>query len=97
VDAAHGVSDVREPFSARSWDMSCCDESVVTCGASAVRGPADEWLLWVIPQTRSKAAAAASTKSTAPAAAWRIWGVARARVTGEALYRGTAWKIVAVM
>ena len=88
---------MREPFSARSWDMSCCDESVVTCGASAFRGPADEWLLWVIPQTRSKAAAAASTKSTAHAAAWRTRGVVRARVAGEGLYLGVAWKIVAVM
>ena len=97
VKAAHGGSEVREPFSARSWDMSCCDESVVTCGTSVVRGPADERLFWVIPQTRSRAAAAASTKSTAHAAAWRTRDVVRARVTGEALYLGAAWKIVAVM
>jgi len=97
VQAADRVSEVREPFSARSWDMSCCDESVVTCGASALRGPADEWPLWVIPQTRSKAAAAASTKSTAHAAAWRTRGVVGARVVGEGLYVSFDWKIVAVM
>jgi len=97
VEAAQRVSEAREPFAARRWDMSCCDESVVICGASAVRGPAGVWLLWVIPQTRSKAAAAANTNSTACAATWRKRGPVRARVIGEALYLGAAWKIVAVM
>jgi hypothetical protein len=62
-----------------------------------LRGPADDWPLWVIPQTRSKAATAASMNSTAYAAAWRTRGVVGATVAGEGLYLGVDWEIVAVM